>query len=138
LNNDRLGASIRHHEHPDPRWVTWLSALSSWAGRRRVSPRPRGFSAGGWVSMTPLMSMVAQRGGLRVRRNRRSDRPVRACTSRPMARAVDTMVSGLPWGSRVRWWGGRPSRAWTSGMPFGCARTGCRADHEFRGLRLHP
>ena len=52
--------------------------------------------------MTPLRSMVAERRGLRVRRNRRRESPVRVWTSRLTASAVNTMVRWASMASRVR------------------------------------
>ena len=64
-----------------------------------VSPGP---SAGGNVWMAPLISMVAERSGRRVLRTRRIDWPVRFCTVREMASAVNTMVRCASMASRVR------------------------------------
>src|SRR5262245_27000294 len=86
-----------------------------------------GLSAGGIVLVTPLMSMVAERSGLRVRRNGRSDRPVRFCRVRDTASAVNTMVrwAWIAYGSgRTR--AGRPGRhlASAEGMAEAAARVG--------------
>ena len=52
--------------------------------------------------MTPLISIVAERRGFRVRRNRRRERPVRFWMVRESARAAKTMVRWASIASRVR------------------------------------
>lgn len=69
-----------------------------------------GLISGGSVWTVPLIWMVAERRGLRVRRTRRIDSPVRSCTVRERATAVNTIVRCASIASRVRANSGRGTR----------------------------